>query len=1550
MAEPGETQLVIIHSHGKRCFKNGIPTRDLQSFLNRKRLLAAYNSLTDKHLAGYFNNTRIRRHLLRSGLITRNGRILSEKEYKLNIMKRDHQKYIRECLAQAIFHKVLDMERYHQLEIKKKLETLARKERIQRFKGEHTGWTIGNNMPILSPRPPVGPKTNHGHSVLVDKRHSSPVTLTAPRPYTAPGNMQPSIRLQPLPSNPAVGTAPKVTSRSRSKNSLLENEAPFPIGGKKATMKFRNSMDNSQGMNRYQFPKINRYMMPIPPPLPPPNGKITRENRPETWRRRRVHPTTAPNGLEPLFTRDSRRIHKTPLHSNAAITMIYLGKNVHLAYDHSYFRDEIKVYQQHCGGENLCVFTGKLLEKETFQFISKRHHGFPFSLTFFLNGIQVNRLSSCCEYKHRKGSRLGGKRGYFGFVCVERSSPCYKCIIAMGLDKKTTSPKPRKEKSIERREGLMKGEGKLRKDREYLIPRRREMEGSKTSASAIFSAQELHTGIGEVRTAVEEMERKEKPGQEVWEDDQENIFKYEYEEDFEAVEEKQDEKANEGQADDPMNGMPKSPSDGEKDLLDPEKESETSLWKTSDADDNVKDEVDGCSESELEEDKHDIRTASSTSSKSHSYSSCSEDESALGDREAHAENSPNESVRSPSSQELSENDEAGKTHFPIENSLEIEIEDQEIIKADVKIKPLPIEENLENVLEEEAEKGTRVIAEDLSEKSREHDSKEDKEKSKSNLWEGSTAKVKDKKAGPRRMDKDVGQVVAEDVGPGFHCHYDSESGVSSADRGEKHSRKVEIDTGAAPNRNLVVEERAALSSNKESKEVASEEHTLEKKEAVDEDEGPQHRDADTEEKGDAAPWGKAGVNEVPLGQWKPTVEQPAIVGQFTEERKIPQGVVSGAEAEAEGDRRQQKEGLDPRGREAERDSGGLNEGEASEEQALEQTVLETETVASDEEQGEEKAVLTSQAAALKEAARPEKGGSEGAAVSEAGSAKPGVEDSEGEASTDLEDVGPGEATPEREEGVEEAIRRGEAPAKERVAVLERETPLSSWTSVKAQATRTGVLEDSLEELRKDPVEREEVEIESESKKEDDRKEMSPEESDAARERRKAERPKTPVGETGSEREAVTRTKALQDEDPLEEEQKLKEEERELMKEVRPEEETQAPQNDMGHGAEDEAAVRASELTEDAGPQGEDPLREREVTMSEASPGFENSLENITVWGKEGGERPREAGDAGPRGRAGLRLGENMAPAQQDEGPSPAGGAMSGAPESEPSGKAQTPGAAGEAREHAAKHQGSLMGWEGRDKEGPLQGPQGVAVPARIQEDVPEEDSTMAGKLSEEVVDEDPEEEVDEECTLGVGLMKNGDTEGDRGSRGVVVAGEGRHQGGGGTEPVAEQEALTGSKTAGGQTEAHEASSLSDVAGEENWHRVDETRGEMAAAHKVAVEETALSGEEATVTWETETEVEVPGQPSDLEGRAPPPGPAQGEGEAKPTQEVESVRRGRSRGQLKNSDWDYPKREGQSPGERVRGTQEHSLESPIALGPRRSESMQCAEEVKTQMFR
>ncbi|CAH6777217.1 Erich3 [Phodopus roborovskii] len=484
------------------------------------------------------------------------------------------------------------------------------------------------------------------------------------------------------------------------------------LKGKKAMMKFRNSMDNSQRLDPYQLPDINSYQIPVPPTPLPQAVKIFRENRSEPWRRKRLRPITAPNGLEPLCLRDTGRIYKAAPHSNAVITMVYFGKNVHLSYDDPDFRDEIKIYQQHCGGENLCIYKGKLLEKETFQFISKRHHGFPFSLTFFLNGIQVNRLSSCCEYKHRRSSRLGGKRGYFGFVSVEKASPCYRCIIAMGLDRKPSPAKPRKEKTAEKKEETLKrSQGKLRKDREIVPSRRSEVEGKETSVSATFSAEEIKSGVREVRTAIEEMEWKGKSGQDVWEEDQENTFKYDYEEDFEVDEEKPDEIGD--QPEDQMSGTSKSPTSGERESAGPGKETEISSEKAPDVHDRENHEDDGCldSDEEEEEDKQDIKTVSSISSRSHPYSSESEEDSTDMCAEAHSGNSAGASSRSSSSQDLQENDDRGKFHLPVEESLETEIEEQEITKVDVDDVPPLTEVSCTHVADEEPREGTQEFTE-----------------------------------------------------------------------------------------------------------------------------------------------------------------------------------------------------------------------------------------------------------------------------------------------------------------------------------------------------------------------------------------------------------------------------------------------------------------------------------------------------------------------------------------------------------------------------------------------------------------------------------------------------------------------------------------------------------------------------------------------------------------------------------------------------------------------------------------------------------------------
>lgn len=161
--------------------------------------------------------------------------------------------------------------------------------------------------------------------------------------------------------------------------------------------------------------------------------------------------------------------------------------------------------------------------------------------------------------------------------------------------------------------------------------------------------------------------------------------------------------------------------------------------------------------------------------------------------------------------------------------------------------------------------------------------------------------------------------------------------------------------------------------------------------------------------------------------------------------------------------------------------------------------------------------------------------------------------------------------------------------------------------------------DSLEGLRKDQVEKEGMVMESESNKDDDRKEMLPEVELRKRERSKAERSKTPLGKLNL-REKVTRAEVLQDEDALEEEQNLEGKKREPVQERKTRGRDTSLPKEMECGAEGRSMQGASAVTEDTGQAGEDSLRDKEVDMSEAAPGFENSLENITVWGKgEGGK-------------------------------------------------------------------------------------------------------------------------------------------------------------------------------------------------------------------------------------------------------------------------------------------------------------------------------------------
>ncbi|XP_056894764.1 glutamate-rich protein 3 isoform X2 [Takifugu flavidus] len=395
-------------------------------------LISAYNSLTDKHLAGYFSNTRIRRHLQRAGLITRSGRIVPDKEYRHRLSQRQHQRHVRECLAQAIFHK-----RDHQIEIKRKLEEFAKRERVHKIKLERSKRYEEDFVRVLSPRPPTGARvTRKQRSAPEGDRSESSESPGSSRPNTAPGKMHRPVRLKPLHSNRTTASLRR-SSPYRPPDSFNENDQPLSC-----TMKSNRrltGLEASRGISPYCLPVINTFVTPVPPPTKRKELEV-KVAASSAHRGRRLRPS---NLTAAKVNEDPPMLKSSVQQSRVTVNMIYFGKKVHLSHDLHDTRDEVKVFQQHCGGENLCVYKGLLHGGETFQFVSRRHRGYPFSLTFFLNGLQVERLSSCCEFKHRRASRLRGRHRHFGFCSVEEASPCYKCIIAMGLDKQPTPPPKR---------------------------------------------------------------------------------------------------------------------------------------------------------------------------------------------------------------------------------------------------------------------------------------------------------------------------------------------------------------------------------------------------------------------------------------------------------------------------------------------------------------------------------------------------------------------------------------------------------------------------------------------------------------------------------------------------------------------------------------------------------------------------------------------------------------------------------------------------------------------------------------------------------------------------------------------------------------------------------------------------------------------------------------------------------------------------------------------------------------------------------------------------
>ena len=92
--------------------------------------LERYNSLLDPNLQGYFSGSKIRKHLKKSGLISKNGTLRTQAEIDEFNHKYESKRQLNNLLAKAIVMKAAELDRQKIFEEKKIRLEMEKKQKV----------------------------------------------------------------------------------------------------------------------------------------------------------------------------------------------------------------------------------------------------------------------------------------------------------------------------------------------------------------------------------------------------------------------------------------------------------------------------------------------------------------------------------------------------------------------------------------------------------------------------------------------------------------------------------------------------------------------------------------------------------------------------------------------------------------------------------------------------------------------------------------------------------------------------------------------------------------------------------------------------------------------------------------------------------------------------------------------------------------------------------------------------------------------------------------------------------------------------------------------------------------------------------------------------------------------------------------------------------------------------------------------------------------------------------------------------------------------------
>ncbi|XP_054159764.1 glutamate-rich protein 3-like [Oppia nitens] len=323
--------------------------------------LGTYNSLNDPHLHQYFNKPKVRNHMIHAGLMTNEGKVIPETLIKLKRLEEERRQQLHQLLSEVLEKGNTDRSALRRFYDTRTQESEAKWELVERAKNTYSTTHTGSTNSYTS--------RNQSKYIYSGRSKKSSSSVSFKSYLRNVAQMRPKMFIK---------------NRQR----VIKYKRPKSSYGIRSSNKVKPDV------------KLDKELVEVFSDILSLDGLSFHENDEE-------------------FDKSKYTLFSSKKPMSSFMTLCFNGLTANCLTPR-----RIQISQQlHSGGNAIIIFDAMVMPGENLTFGVRPHGDRPFSITVLIDGIRDLRVSTCCEYKHKNGSKIS----HFTIVNVSGNKMCANC-------------------------------------------------------------------------------------------------------------------------------------------------------------------------------------------------------------------------------------------------------------------------------------------------------------------------------------------------------------------------------------------------------------------------------------------------------------------------------------------------------------------------------------------------------------------------------------------------------------------------------------------------------------------------------------------------------------------------------------------------------------------------------------------------------------------------------------------------------------------------------------------------------------------------------------------------------------------------------------------------------------------------------------------------------------------------------------------------------------------------------------------------------------------